>query len=113
MSAYAKNRLTTAQAFSLYLEDVVRTDSCTVALAKALTPAFLLRGPQLTIIRRLASEHLVAVHTGLITWIVKQIQTSEASDNMKMKRKALAFFKAFVPLLTSADSRDALAMYEA
>ncbi|EJD51835.1 hypothetical protein AURDEDRAFT_82703 [Auricularia subglabra TFB-10046 SS5] len=95
-------------AFNLYLEDVVQTESHAVALAKALAPSFIIRGAQLAVVRRLESQHLVAVHTNGISWIIKQVQTHDTNSNMKMKRKALMFFKVLAPLLASIENRDAL-----
>ncbi|KAH7106865.1 hypothetical protein BKA62DRAFT_631828 [Auriculariales sp. MPI-PUGE-AT-0066] len=97
-------------AFNLYLDDTVRSESHAAALSKALLPAFIKRGVQLHIIARLPREHLVAVHTRSISWIVKLVQTHENNKNAKSKRKALTFFKVLAPLVAAAESRDALSI---
>ncbi|KZV96026.1 hypothetical protein EXIGLDRAFT_833952, partial [Exidia glandulosa HHB12029] len=96
------------EAFNLYLDDVVQTESHAIALAKVLSTAFFVRGQQLTVTRRMDSQHVVAVHTNGISWIVKQIATHESNKNARMKRKALMFFKVLALLLSSIENRDAM-----
>ncbi|OCH94580.1 hypothetical protein OBBRIDRAFT_747233 [Obba rivulosa] len=96
------------ESFTLVLDSVERTEEHSVALAKALSACFLLRGAQLSIIRRLDSQFVVEIHTTLLTWISKHLAASEASKNKKSLAKAVTFFRVLQPLLSSIDNRDSL-----
>ena len=71
----------------------------------------MIRGAQLAVVKRLGSDHIIAIHTALLTWIGKRIAAYETNKNKKSRNMAILFFKAMVPLLASIDSRDALRMY--
>jgi len=98
------------QSFTLVLDSVVRGEDHTVALAKQLGQSFMIRGAQLSVVKRLDSQYIVQTHTNLLTWIVKRIGTYEASKNKKARKTAILFFKVLHPLLAAVDSRDALKM---
>ena len=94
----------------LFLDGHVHVEEHAVALARALASCFVVRGAQLSVIKRLESEHVVEVHTNSISWIVKRISTYENNKNNKMRTKALLFFRTLQQLLVTVDSRDALKM---
>lgn len=89
-----------------------QTDSVTpaVGLAKALSPVFVIRGAHLSITQRLASQHIVEIHSTLLTWIVKRIASYEASGNKKKKADSIEFFRVLHALLNTIDSREAVKM---
>ena len=80
-----------------------------MALAKLLAGAFLIRGAQLTVVRRIESQHVVNLHTASISWIWKRIAQYD-SGNRKARDRCIVFFKLLTPLLTAIDARDSLAM---
>lgn len=92
------------------MDDVVRTDDNTVALARALTACFVIRGAQLSIVKRLGTEHIVDIHKSCISWIVKRCAGYEAVKNKKLLKHAVLFFRSLYHLLSTIDSRDALAV---
>ncbi|KAG1740516.1 uncharacterized protein EDB91DRAFT_353827 [Suillus paluster] len=96
------------ESFTLVLDSVVRGEERAVALAKQLGQSFMIRGAQLSIIKRLDSQYIVQTHTNLLTWIVKRIGTYEAAKNKKSRKTAILFFRVLQPLLIAVDSRDAL-----
>lgn len=98
------------QSFTLVLDSVVRGEDHVVALAKQLGQSFMIRGAQLSIIKKLDSQYIVQTHTNLLTWIVKRIGTYEAAKNKKGRKTAILFFRVLQPLLAAVDSRDALKM---
>lgn len=69
------------------------------------------RGAHLSIERKLASEHIVSIHTNLLTWSIKQIGGHEANKNKKARNSGILFFRVLQPLLGPVDERDALRMY--
>ncbi|OAX37862.1 hypothetical protein K503DRAFT_742134 [Rhizopogon vinicolor AM-OR11-026] len=96
------------ESFTLVLDSVVRGEDRAVALAKQLGQSFIIRGAQLSVVKRLDSQYIVQTHTNLLTWIVKRIGTYEAAKNKKARKTAILFFKVLQPLLAAVDSRDAL-----
>jgi cohesin complex subunit SA-1/2 len=98
------------KSFTLVLEGVVRTEEHAVALAKLLVSCLVVRGAQLSIVKRLESDYVVNIHTNLLTWIGKRLSAYEANKNKKLKNTSILFFRALVPLLSSVESRDALRM---
>ncbi|GBE83439.1 hypothetical protein SCP_0504880 [Sparassis crispa] len=96
------------ESFTLVLEGVVQTEEHSVALAKALTACLIMRGAQLSVVRRLDSKYVVEIHTALLSWIGKRLAACESAKNKKSRNKALLFFKVLHPLLVSIDNRDSL-----
>jgi cohesin complex subunit SA-1/2 len=95
----------------MFLDGTESSEEHTVILAKALSPCFVQRGAQLAIVRRLESQHVINVHTSLLTWIGKKIGTFETNKDKNGRNTAATFFKVLTPLLAvSLDSRDALRM---
>jgi len=95
----------------LFLDGLVDYEDHTIALARALSSCFSLRGAQLAIIKRLDSEHVVNIHVSSISWIVKRLATYETAKNKKMAKKTLMFFRVLQQLVAvSMESRDALKM---
>ena len=95
----------------LYLDGVTHDADHTIALGKLLASAFLIRGAQLAVVRRLDSANVVNVHTGAINFICKKIASYEASTNKNSKKarnRCLMFFKVLTPLVNAVDSREAL-----
>lgn len=93
------------------MDDVVHTDDHTVALARAFTACFVIRGAQLSIVKRLETEHIVNIHKSCISWIIKRCAGYDAVKNRKLLRHAVLFFRSLQQLLSTVESRDALAMY--
>jgi cohesin complex subunit SA-1/2 len=96
------------ESFTLVLDSVVRGEDHVVTLAKQLGQSFIIRGAQLSIVKKLDSQYIVQTHTNLLTWIVKLIGTYEAAKNKKARKTAILFFRVLQPLLAAVDSRDAL-----
>lgn len=91
------------------MEGVVRTEEHAVALSKLLASSFIIRGAQLTVVRRIEGQHVVSLHTSSISWIWKRI-TQYDSGNKKARNRSIVFFKLLLPLLTAVNSQDSLAM---
>jgi len=89
-----------------------QTDSvgASVGLAKALTPIFVIRGAQLSIVQRLPSHHVVEIHCSLLSWIIKRIAGYEAGGNKKKKADSIEFFRVLHALLVTIDSKEASQM---
>lgn len=102
--------LKSSQAFTLVLEGVVRDETNAVALAKLLLSCFVIRGSQLSIVRRLDGQYVVQVHSTLLTWITKRIAVYESNKNKNGLRSSITFFRVLLPLLGVIESRDALKM---
>lgn len=82
----------------------------TISLAKALSSALVVRGAQLSVVRRLESEYVVDIHSSSVSWVVKKIAQYEANGNKQSRNSALEFFKVLMPLLLSVNKADASAM---
>ncbi|KAI0634280.1 hypothetical protein C8Q77DRAFT_1110838 [Trametes polyzona] len=96
------------EAFTLYLDAVVNTEEHAIALGKALSACLLIRGAQLSIVRRLDSRHIVDIHTTSLNWVGKRLATYETAKNKKARNKCIMFFRVLLPLLSSVDNQDAL-----
>lgn len=81
-----------------------------MALAKMLSGCLWIRGAQLSVVRRLDSQHIINIHTTLLTWIGKRLALYEANKNKKGRNTAVLFFKVLHPLTAPVQSRDALKM---
>lgn len=99
------------QSFTLLFDRIVETEQHTLALAKALAPCLIMRGAQLSIIRKLPSEHIAEIHTTLLSWITKKISAYETMKNKRGRNKSILFFRVLQHLLVGIDSSDALKMY--
>ena len=77
-------------------------------MAKLLSQAFVIRGTQLSILRRLEPEHVITIHTTLINWVVKKLSAYGKNKNKKLTKSSLLFFKVLVPLASGLPSGDAL-----
>lgn len=95
----------------LLLDRIVETEKHAVALAKALSPCLLIRGAQLSVVKKLAGEFVVGIHTNLISWIVKRVTTYESNKNKRGRKASILLFRALPHLLTGIDPQDALKMY--
>jgi cohesin complex subunit SA-1/2 len=98
------------QSFTLVLDNIVDGEAHAVALAKQLASAFLIRGAQLSVVRRIESKYVVQIQTGLLTWVGKRLATYENNKNKKSRKTAILFFRVLIPMLATLDSRDALKM---
>ena len=98
------------QSFTLYLDAVVNTEEHAIALAKALSACLLIRGAQLSVVRRLDSKHVVAIHTTSLSWVGKRLAAFESANNKKARTKCIKFFRVLLPLLSSISNRDSLQM---
>lgn len=82
-----------------------------VQLAKLLSTCLIVRGSQLSVLRRLSSPYIVQIQTNLLSWIAKKIAGYEKNKNKKGLKTAIVFFRVLVPLLNSLPSVDALKVY--
>ena len=98
------------QSFTLVLDGIVDDETHAVALSKQLASSFLIRGAQLSVVRRIDSQYIVQIHTGLLTWIGKHLATYENNKNKKSLKTAILFFRVLIPMLATLDSREALKM---
>ena len=98
------------QSFLMVLDGISFTEEHSVALSKLLSTAFVIRGAQLSVVKRLDSHFVVGIHTSLITWLFKRIAAYDAAGNRKTRSKCIAFFKVLTPLVNSIDNRDSLKM---
>ncbi|KAJ3840935.1 hypothetical protein F5878DRAFT_43352 [Lentinula raphanica] len=95
------------EAFNVNRHILSRDDSSFIALSKLLSSCFILRGGQLTVLRRLDSQYIVEIHTTLINWVIKQLG-SRSNSNSKDSKTLLLFFRGLIPLVAALQSRDAL-----
>jgi cohesin complex subunit SA-1/2 len=100
------------QSFGLVLDGTVKDETHSIALAKLLVSCLVIRGAQLSVVRRLDSQFVIQVHTGLLTWIGRHLATYEKNQNSKGRKTAALFFRVLLPLLT-VGSDDAPKMYVA
>lgn len=92
------------------IDGIADDETHTIALSKQLASSFLIRGAQLSVVRRIDSQFIVQIHTSLLTWIGKHLATYENNKNKKSRKTAILFFRALIPMLTTLDSREALKM---
>ncbi|KAI0074611.1 hypothetical protein K474DRAFT_1765478 [Panus rudis PR-1116 ss-1] len=95
------------ESFMLFLDGIARSEDHTISLAKLLSSCFIIRGAQLSVVRRLDPKFVVEVHTRALNWLGKQLAIFEAAKNKKARNKCLAFFKVLAPLCTGVDTKDA------
>lgn len=98
------------QSFSLYIDGITTVDSNTVALAKALSSALVIRGAQLSVLRRLDTAQVAHVHTTCISWAVKKIAGYTSMGNIDARNRTVAFFRSLVWLLGTVESAEAIRM---
>ena len=99
-----------SQSFSLVLDGVVEDETNAVALSKHLASSFLIRGAQLSVVRRIEGQYVVQIHTTLLSWIGKRLAAYEHNKNKKSRRIAILFFRVLAPMLSMVDNREALKM---
>ncbi|CAE6434925.1 unnamed protein product, partial [Rhizoctonia solani] len=105
---YGGNAELVGRSFSLYIDHVSKSDANTVALAKALSGALVIRGAQLSVLRRLDTAQVANVHTTCISWIIKKISGYQTMGNRNARNRSVAFFKSLVCLLGTVESADAI-----
>jgi cohesin complex subunit SA-1/2 len=98
------------QAYTLVLDGLVRDESNATHLAKLLSNCFIVRGTHLSILRRISAQHIIQIHTNLLTWVSKRLAAYENNKNKSSFKAAVAFLRVLVPLLATLGSRDALKM---
>ncbi|OBZ76095.1 Cohesin subunit psc3 [Grifola frondosa] len=96
------------ESFTLVLDGMVRGEEHSVALAKTLAACLMIRGAQLSVVRRLDSRYVVDIHTTCLTWIGKRLAAYENAKVKKARNKCILFFRALLPLLGTIDNRDSL-----
>ncbi|KAF8624731.1 hypothetical protein AX17_007062 [Amanita inopinata Kibby_2008] len=96
------------EAFNLVLDGVVQDDDNCVQLSKLLAGCFVLRGSQLSIIRRLEGHYVIRIHEILLGYVIKRLTAYEKNKNKKLFKTAMSFFRVMVPLLSKVKSKDAL-----
>ena len=94
----------------MVLDGISPSEENSIALSKLLSTAFLIRGAQLAVVKRLDSRFVVTIHTSLITWLFKRIAAYDAAGNKKARTKCISFFKVLTPLVNSIENRDSLKM---
>lgn len=92
------------------LEAVVEDETNSLQLSKLLATCFVIRGSQLSIVRRLDSDYVVQIQLNLLTWIGKRLATYQNNGNKESMKIGVVFFRVLIPLLASIQSRDALRM---
>jgi cohesin complex subunit SA-1/2 len=92
------------------MDGISHTEENSIALSKLLSTCFLIRGAQLSVVKRLDSQFVVNIHTSLLSWLFKRIAAYDAAKNKKARTKCISFFKVLQPLVISLDSRDSLKM---
>jgi cohesin complex subunit SA-1/2 len=92
------------------LDGIAKDEAHTIALSKLVVSCFIIRGAQLSIVRRLDAAFVVQVQLDLLTWIGSRLAMYENNRNAKSRKAAINFFKALLPLLT-VSSDDAPKMY--
>ncbi|KDQ07525.1 hypothetical protein BOTBODRAFT_119941 [Botryobasidium botryosum FD-172 SS1] len=95
------------ESFDLYMDGSAKTEAHSIALAKALAAALVIRGAHLSITRRLDSPHVVEIHEKCMSWILKRIAGYENNKNKTMKAKAIEFFRVLLPLLLTVERGEA------
>ncbi|KAF8902622.1 hypothetical protein CPB84DRAFT_1961568 [Gymnopilus junonius] len=96
------------EAFTLVLDGVIRDETSSLQLAKMAAGCFVVRGSQLTVLRRLPAEYIIHIQTNLLSWVIKRIAAYENNKNKKSLKSAITFFRVLIPLLGPIQSRDAL-----
>ncbi|KAI9513450.1 hypothetical protein F5148DRAFT_1273088 [Russula earlei] len=96
--------------FTLLLDGLATDEMHSISLAKSLLHCLMMRGAQLAVVRKLEGQHIIAIHTQLLGWVVKRIGAYESNKNQKKRDTAILFFKVMQPLLAPLDNRDALAI---
>jgi len=76
-----------------------------------LSQTFVLRGMQLSVLRRLGAQYIVQIHVNLLNWIAKHLKVYEKNKNKRLKKIALLFFRLLVPLVNGIEDEQALKMY--
>lgn len=94
----------------MFTDGQTESVAASVSLAKALSPIFVIRGAQLSIVQRLPSQHVVELHSSLLSWILKRIAGYDASGNKKKKADSIEFFRVLHALLVTIDSNEASQM---
>ncbi|KAK4048718.1 cohesin complex subunit [Microbotryomycetes sp. JL221] len=97
-------------ATELYLDSIddSASDDKLVALGRALVQATVVRGPQLAIVRKLAADEVVSLHSRTLSWIVPKIASYGEDRRTVQRNKALSLFKALGHLTLGVDGRHAL-----
>ena len=80
-------------------------------MAKLLSQCFVLRGSQLSVLRRLDAQFIVQIHINLLNWIAKRLKAYESNKNKRLKKTSILFFRLLVPLVNGIDDEHALKMY--
>jgi cohesin complex subunit SA-1/2 len=70
----------------------------------------MIRGAQLSVLRKLDVSFIVDIHTTLLSWIVKRLGAYESSKNKRLLQTAILFFRPLVSLVSAIESRDAQRM---
>ena len=89
---------------------MANTEEHSIALGKSLSACLLIRGAQLSVVRRLDSKYIVEIQTASLDWVSKRLAAYEAAKNKKARTKCIRFFRVLLPLLSSVKQQDALTM---
>ncbi|EIN14604.1 hypothetical protein PUNSTDRAFT_140847 [Punctularia strigosozonata HHB-11173 SS5] len=96
------------ESFKLVLDGLEKTVDHCVALAKVLATCFLVRGAQLSVLRKLDASFIVEIHTTLLSWLGKRLGAYESSKNKRLLETTISLFRPLASLVIGVDSQDAL-----
>ncbi len=99
------------KAFSLIIDGVVDDEENATHLAKQLATCFIIRGAQLTVIRRLDINFVVQIHSTLLSWLGKRLASYNANNNKNALKRTLACFRPLAQMLAVIQDREALKMF--
>jgi cohesin complex subunit SA-1/2 len=77
-------------------------------LARLLASATIVRGPQLSILKRLPGDYHVKIHTNIIDYITEKMENYDKAGRKEQMTKAISLFKALSNILTGLDGRASL-----
>lgn len=80
-------------------------------VTRVLGTATLVRGPQLSIVKKLPREDHARIHTDSIAYIVERLTRYVDSEQEDQAANAIRLFKPLAHLLTGLDGKGALIMF--
>ncbi|KAF9029519.1 hypothetical protein BDZ89DRAFT_1065307 [Hymenopellis radicata] len=96
------------EAFTLVIDGVVDDEENAIHLAKQLATCFVIRGAQLTVIRRLDVNFVVQIHSTLLSWLGKRLASYNADKNKNALKRTLSCFRPLTQMLAVVQDREAL-----
>lgn len=99
------------QSLQCFVEDDVRTDEPFIALVRLMQSSVVVRGPHLSILRKIAPGAYVQIHVDALTWAVKKAAALAEDDSSAARDRVATMFKGLACLLAGLSGKEALAMY--